>query len=574
MSHGGAPRHPAAAANHAFRKVEVLEGNVGYVRFDGFNEGPEAEATAAAALAFLANADALVFDLRFNGGGSPAMIRFITSYLFDQRTHLNDMVDRTGKIVEEFWTLEEIPGRRFRNDLPVYVLTSANTFSGAEEFAYNLKALGRGTIVGEKTGGGAHPTAVERLDGRFVISVPFMRAMNPITKTNWEQKGVEPDLAVAAEAALDRALAEARAGGRGPKPAAAASAAESRPFALMVGDPAPKLQADRWLKGSPIAEFQRGRAYVIEFWATWCGPCKAGIPHLTKIQAKHPDKLTVVGISVWEPRDRDVDPFVKDWDDRMRYTVAVDQVVGVDTQDEEQRSRQAVEKGLISKAWLVDSGSSYWGIPQAFLVDGEGKIAWMGDPTQIDGPLEQVIAGTWDRAAAAASHRAKMEFEAFARPVRAKAQDARRAGKLEAALEHVDAILAKGESPADAVLKFKLLVGLKRHADALALYERAAPKLEWHQTTNMMNTLAYEGRGLTPEAARAAIAACESALRQLGRDDAWPLMVIAELRHRLGQKAEALAAIDRALAIAPEESKAQALEARKKYERGGGSMEL
>jgi hypothetical protein len=199
------------SSNFGFRKAEILDGNVGYLRFDAFNEGPEAEKTAAAALGFLANVDALVFDMRFNGGGSPAMVRFVTSFLFDEPTHLNDMIDRNGEVVEEFWTLEEVPGRRFRQDLPVYVLTSSRTFSGAEEFTYNLKALGRATIVGERTGGGAHPTRMERLNSRFVMGVPFMRAFNPVTKTNWEQKGVEPDVAVAADAALDKALAAARA---------------------------------------------------------------------------------------------------------------------------------------------------------------------------------------------------------------------------------------------------------------------------------------------------------------------------------------------------------------------------
>ena len=123
--------------------------------------------------------------------------------------------------------------------------------------------------------------------------------------------------------------------------AASFSAQESRPFSLMVGDSAPQLRVDRWLKGSLISEYRRGHVYVVEFWATWCGPCKECIPHLSKLQEKYPDKVTIVGISVWEPRDQDVDPFVKDWDARMRYTVAADKVVGVDTADEEQRVLEA-----------------------------------------------------------------------------------------------------------------------------------------------------------------------------------------------------------------------------------------
>lgn len=199
-----------AGDNFGFRKVELLPGNIGYIKFDLFVDHDDAKKTAASALAFVQHADALVFDLRSNGGGSPEMIRFITSYLFDTRTHLNDMVDREGKIVEEYWTLDDVPGTRFSPSVPVYVLTSARTFSGAEEFSYNLKNLKRATIIGETTGGGAHPVRGEPLSGRLMMRVPFMRAKNPISGTNWEGTGVAPDIAVPAEQALDRAIEEAR----------------------------------------------------------------------------------------------------------------------------------------------------------------------------------------------------------------------------------------------------------------------------------------------------------------------------------------------------------------------------
>ncbi len=205
-AHAGMP--PASEMrreNYAFRKVEVLPGNIGYLKFDLFMDEDEAKKTGAAALAFLSNCDALIFDLRSNGGGSPEMIRFLTSYLFDGPTHLNDMVDRDGKVVEEFWTVSEIPGKHFAQDLPVYVLTSSRTFSGAEEFSYNLKNLKRATIVGETTGGGAHPVRGERINDRFMIRVPYMRAQNPISKTNWEGTGVEPDVKTPAAEALEKA---------------------------------------------------------------------------------------------------------------------------------------------------------------------------------------------------------------------------------------------------------------------------------------------------------------------------------------------------------------------------------
>lgn len=194
-----------AGDNSGFRKVEILPGNIGYLRFDAFVKSEQAFRTATAALGFLEHCDALIFDLRHNGGGDPESIRFITSYLFDAPTHLNDMVDRSGRVVEEFRTLESVPGRRLAPGLPVFILTSAYTFSGAEEFSYNLQNLKRGTVVGEKTGGGAHPVRGVRVSDRVVVGVPFMRARNPITGTNWEGSGVQPDVATSADEALERA---------------------------------------------------------------------------------------------------------------------------------------------------------------------------------------------------------------------------------------------------------------------------------------------------------------------------------------------------------------------------------
>lgn len=196
----------ARRENYAFRKVEVLPGNIGYVKFDLFLDGEQAQKTAAAAMGFVRNCDAVIFDLRTNGGGSPEMIRFLSSYFLPAGTHLNSMVDRSGNIVEEFKTLDKVPGEKLADGVPIFVLTSSTTFSGAEEFSYNLKNLKRATIVGETTGGGAHPVKGERLTDRFMIGVPFMRAMNPISKTNWEGVGVEPDVKVEAGKALDRAM--------------------------------------------------------------------------------------------------------------------------------------------------------------------------------------------------------------------------------------------------------------------------------------------------------------------------------------------------------------------------------
>jgi C-terminal processing protease CtpA/Prc len=200
--------------NCGFVKAEQLDGNIGYVKFNGFFDVDACGPTASAAMSFVAGTRALIVDLRDNGGGSPAMVSYIASYLFSTRTHLNDIWDRgTGK-TEEFWTRDDIPGRRFGGEKPVYVLTAARTFSGAEEFAYDLQTQKRATIVGEVTGGGAHPVGGRRIDEHFIIGVPGARAINPVTHTDWEGVGIQPDVKVPAADALDAALRLVREGKR------------------------------------------------------------------------------------------------------------------------------------------------------------------------------------------------------------------------------------------------------------------------------------------------------------------------------------------------------------------------
>lgn len=186
--------------NFGFERVERLRGNIGYIDLRGFMDANAGSETVAAAMNFLANTDALIFDLRQNGGGQPEMVALISSYLFDQPTHLNDIYSRPENNTREFWTQAEVPGKKYLGK-EVYVLTSRYTFSAGEEFTYNLKNLKRATIIGEVTGGGAHPTRPHRLNEYFTIGVPFARAINPLTKTNWEGTGVQPDIDVPREQA-------------------------------------------------------------------------------------------------------------------------------------------------------------------------------------------------------------------------------------------------------------------------------------------------------------------------------------------------------------------------------------
>lgn len=207
-----ARRRAAARArerNYGFERVERLEGNVGYVEMRYFDGSEEAKPTAAAAMNFLANADAIIFDLRRNGGGSPEMIRYVSSWFFAEPTHLNSLYWRVGERTQEFWTYEEIPGRK-RPDVPIFILTSSRTFSGAEEFSYNMRTRERATLIGEVTGGGANPGGTVPIDDRFEIFIPVGAAVNPITGTNWEGVGVTPHIEVPADEALDLAIERAR----------------------------------------------------------------------------------------------------------------------------------------------------------------------------------------------------------------------------------------------------------------------------------------------------------------------------------------------------------------------------
>jgi C-terminal processing protease CtpA/Prc len=156
-------------------------------------------------MALLANTDALIIDLRANGGGSPEMVQYLCSYFFEgEPVHLNDLYFRPENETRQFWTLSWIPGRRYVGK-PLYLLTSSRTFSGAEEFAYDMQTQKRATIVGETTGGGANPGGPVDIAAGFEVFVPMGRAINPVTQTNWEGKGVEPEVKCAAAEALVRA---------------------------------------------------------------------------------------------------------------------------------------------------------------------------------------------------------------------------------------------------------------------------------------------------------------------------------------------------------------------------------
>src|SRR6185503_8686590 len=190
--------------NFGFGKLERLRGNVGYLELVSFPDLRQQSAeTASALLSTLANFDAIILDLRRNSGGNDPMMAFIASYFFDPTpVHLNDIYWRDTNETTEFWTRASVTGRRSARQ-PLYILTSASTFSSAEDFCYSLKNLKRALVVGETTSGGAHSSrGPQRLTPSFTAIIPAGRSVSPITGTNWEGTGVTPDIKTSADASL------------------------------------------------------------------------------------------------------------------------------------------------------------------------------------------------------------------------------------------------------------------------------------------------------------------------------------------------------------------------------------
>jgi Peptidase family S41/N-terminal domain of Peptidase_S41 in eukaryotic IRBP len=195
--------------NFGIRRVERLDGNIGYLDLRRMPDPANAGPAISAAMELVAGTYALIIDMRHNGGGMPEGVVFWCSYLLDgEPTHLNDIFRADTGETRQFWALPYVPGTRYP-DQPVYVLTSERTFSGGEDLCYTLQALGRAQVIGERTGGGAHPTRPFPVSPAVHIAIPFARSVNPVTGTNWQGTGVVPDVAVPEAQACDVAYARA-----------------------------------------------------------------------------------------------------------------------------------------------------------------------------------------------------------------------------------------------------------------------------------------------------------------------------------------------------------------------------
>jgi hypothetical protein len=203
--HNGRTRERPESGTFGFDQVERLPGNIGYLDLTRLPFSDAAAKRAEEVMSSFAGSAAMIIDLRGNGGGRPAMEKLVASYLFGATpVHLDDLYFRSTGETQQLWTLADVPGRRMP-DVDLYLLTSHRTFSGGEALAYDLQCLKRATVVGEVTGGGAHPGDEVRIGEHFTMFVPSGRPINPITKTDWEDVGVRPDIQVSEEKALKTA---------------------------------------------------------------------------------------------------------------------------------------------------------------------------------------------------------------------------------------------------------------------------------------------------------------------------------------------------------------------------------
>jgi thiol-disulfide isomerase/thioredoxin len=303
-------------------------------------------------------------------------------------------------------------------------------------------------------------------------------------------------------------------------------AAFAQPAAsLDVGGKAPALTIDTWVKGQPVTAFAPGSVYVVEFWATWCPPCRESIPHLSKLQAAmRPKGVTVIGISSEEEGLGVIRPFVERMGARMDYTVAFD------------------KGNATSAAWMDAAGQS--GIPTAFVVDQRGEIAWIGHPMSgLDAVVERVAAGTFDRPAYLRHREIERELEG-----KFEVMD------LDGALPLIDRLVEAdaGLFGAYAGAKFEILLTVKGDARAASEYGRAAVRGALKDNAAALNAVAWTivaGENVPSRDLDLALEAAERAAVLTASKDSNVLDTLARVRFERGDVAGAVAAQTQAVAL-------------------------
>jgi thiol-disulfide isomerase/thioredoxin len=339
---------------------------------------------------------------------------------------------------------------------------------------------------------------------------------------------------------------------------------------LRVGDPAPKLQTGDWVQGEPVKAFDSDQAYIVEFWATWCGPCRVSIPHLNEVYKKFKDKkLVVIGQDCWEQEESKVAPFVKQMGEKMTYRVALD-------------DKEGSKKGKMAETWMEAAGQN--GIPTAFLVNKEGKIAWIGHPMELkDEVIEQVLAGTFDLAKNAAEYderqkakeKARAEMEKKQAPLREASQRLQQAmqkkdwDKAEAAVAEIEKLLP--EENRAGLNSARLQIAFGRGDDAATA--KLAESLSSAQPDNAMlqNDLAWQlaiHDGIKGELLATAVKIGERANTASDQKNPMILDTVARLAFLQGDKAKAIELETKAVELAEADMKSQMQDTLDSYKQG------
>lgn len=335
-----------------------------------------------------------------------------------------------------------------------------------------------------------------------------------------------------------------------------ANAAEAT---LKVGDPAPKLQTGKWVQGEPVTEFKPGTAYIVEFWATWCGPCRASIPHLNEIYTKFKDKgLVVIGQNCWEQDDSLVAPFVKKMGDQMTYRVALD-------------DKSDSKKGKMAETWMAAAGQN--GIPTAFLIDTKGTVAWIGHPMALkEQVIEDVVAGKYDIQKAAAEYQKMQENQAQLRTASmalSKAMQNKDWDEATAKVDEIAKLLPEDQRDNLDMVRMDIQFG---KGDYPAAYKLASKISDGNKGDAVVqNDLAWKivaDPAITQRDLKLADTIAERANKAAQGKDADILDTLARVKFMQGHKEEAIALQEKAISLVDGGRKAELQKSLDDYKKG------